>query len=317
MTDVKLALASDTPYLPHTMVAMLSVLENATRPVAVHILGDGLSDDAKKIVEEGCRRSRAADLVFHDIEDILPRERKLGYWARVILARLYIPDLIDGRVLYLDGDTYTFADISPLFEMDMGGNLLGCVRDFGQIIYFERETDNARLATKNCEKVMSPFPRHDYFNSGVLLFDCDAIRKNEAVLSHMTRVEELKNYNMPDQDHLNIVFKNKALLLHPSWNAFYGLTRHAVRLSKRVMPPEAVHGLRRPKIIHYVSGPKIWKPFDIQWLKKTSVMVKRFPRYLQYRFNERRLLAPYRAAMDHTACAASLPNGGAAFSSGD
>ena len=56
MPDAKIALTTNTPYLPHTMVAMLSVLENAKRPVSVHILGDELSAAARKVVEEGCRR---------------------------------------------------------------------------------------------------------------------------------------------------------------------------------------------------------------------------------------------------------------------
>ena len=52
MPDAKIALTTNTPYLPHTMVAMLSVLENAKRPVSMHILGDEFSA-ARKVVDEG------------------------------------------------------------------------------------------------------------------------------------------------------------------------------------------------------------------------------------------------------------------------
>ena len=269
--------------------------------MSVHVLGDELSAAAKRIIEEGCRRSGAADLVFHDLEEILPRQRLLGNWPRAILGRLWIPELIDGRVLYLDGDTCTFADISPLFEMDMGGSLLGCVRDFGKLDCFEREYK--REDTKYVEELMAPFPRHDYFNSGVLLFDCDGIRRNDEVRSRITRTENLETCFSPDQDHLNAVFKNKTLLLHPSWNSFYGLDRHAVRLCKRLLPPEEVHDFRSPRIIHYVDGPKPWSPFEIKWLPKTSIMVKRFPRFIEYKLNARRLLAPYKAAIDETVLA--------------
>ena len=298
MTDVKLALASDTPYLPHTMVAMLSVLKHATRPVQVHILGDAFSAEAKKVVEEGCRQGGAGDLVFHDLEGILPQIGRLrGHWPRTVLAPLYIPNLIDERALYLDGDTCAFADISPLFEMDLGENLIAAVRDFGVFLKFEKHSDIAMREAKNAERVMHPFPRHDYFNSGVILFDCDAIRQNDSILSSLTNFEEVENYVFPDQDHLNLIFRNRVSFLHPSWNAFYGLTRHALRVARRVVPPDAVHDLQKPKIIHYVDGPKPWVHFDIRWLPKTSVMVKRFPRYLQYRINERRFLSPHRAAI--------------------
>ena len=82
MTAVKLALAFDTPFLRQSMVAMLSVLKHASRQVSVHILGDKLSAAAKKVIEDGCRRNGAADLVFHDLEHVLenalPRERRLS-----------------------------------------------------------------------------------------------------------------------------------------------------------------------------------------------------------------------------------------------
>ena len=321
MTDVKLALASDTSYLPHTMVAMLSVLENATLPVAVHILGDEFSADAKKVVEEGCRRNGAADLVFHDLEDLLPSKQWKGTWPRTILARLHIPSLIDGRVLYLDADTCTFADISPLFKMDLGEDLIAAVRDFGVFLKFERHSEIAIRETKNAEKMMHPFPRHDYFSSGVVLFDCDRIRLDDGILSSLMDVENLKDSVFPDQDHMNLIFKNRVSFLHPSWNAFYGLTRHAVRVAKRVLPSDAVHDLQKPKIIHYVDGPKPWKPFDVRWLPKTHMMVKRFPRYLEYRLKEKRLLAPYRAAIDEAAGSAAIglapPHGGERAGSAD
>ena len=301
MTDVKIALATDTPYLRHTMVAMLSVLENAARPVSVHILGDEFSADAKKVVEEGCRRNGAADLVFHDLESLLPRERRLSEWTRTVLAPLHIPRLIDGRVLYLDGDTYTFTDISPLFEMDLGDNLIAAVRDMHVILKFEKHSDIAIRETKNVEKVMHPSPRYNYFNSGFVLFDCDAIRLDDSIASSLTNMEKIRDYIFPDQDHLNLIFKNKVSLLHPSWNSFYGMTRHAVRVAKRALPPDAVHDPQKPKIIHFVDGPKPWWPFELRWLPKTSMMLKRFPRYLEYRLNERRLLAPYRAAIEEAA----------------
>ena len=305
MPDAKIALTTNTPYLPHTMVAMLSVLENAKRPVSVHILGDELSDAAKKAIEDACKRNGAADLVFHDLEEILPRQRLLGNWSRVILGRLWIPELIDGRVLYLDGDTYTFADISPLFEMDMGGSLLGCVRDIGQLSYFDkhRKLEQKPESYRYIEDIMSPFPRNDYFNSGVLLFDCDGIRKNKEILSQITRIEKLENYSLPDQDHLNIVFKNRTLLLHPSWNSCYGLERRGVRISKNVLPPEEAHKLESPKIIHYVLGPKPFHAFEARWLLKTSVVFKRLRRFVEYRHNAKRLLAPYKAAIDEAVLA--------------
>ena len=72
------------------------------------------------------------------------------------------------------------------------------------------------------------------------------------------------------------------------------------------MPPETVHDLKPPRIIHYVDGPKPWAPFELKWLPKTSIMFKRFPRYAEYRRNAKRLLAPCRAAVDEAVSASYL-----------
>ena len=298
MTDVKIALALETSYLRHTMVAMLSVLRHATRPVRVYILGDSLSCEAKKVIEEGCRRSGAADLTFYDLEEILPSEHRLSsYWPRNILLRLHIPKLIDGRALYLDSDTCTFADISPLFEIDLGKNLIAASRDYIMLRAFNKHSKSRISGGERVRKMMRHFPGHTYFNSGVILFDCDGIRTDDGILSSLVNLAEAKNYDFPDMDHLNFVFKDRALMLHPQWNAFHGLMLSGVWLARNILPPEARHDLRKPKIIHYVGGPKPWEPYDIRWLQ-TKAMVKRLPRSLQYKFIERRLLAPHIAAID-------------------
>lgn len=101
MANVEIALNHQHTASAAHMVAMLSVLEHARQPVSVHILGGKLSAAAQKVIEDGCRRTSAADLVFHDLEDVVPGNHLVGNWARVILARPYIPEIIDERVLYL------------------------------------------------------------------------------------------------------------------------------------------------------------------------------------------------------------------------
>lgn len=145
--------------------------------------------------------------------------------------------------------------------------------------------------------MMRCFSRYDYFNSGVVLFDCDRIRMNDGIHSSLMNLKDVNNYDFPDQDHLNYVFKEKVQLLHPQWNSFYGRTVYLVWLARKILPPELVHDLRSPKVVHYLMAPKPWEPFDIRWLK-TSMMLKRVHRYFQYRCTERRLLAPLREEID-------------------
>lgn len=297
VTRVKIALASDTLYLRHAIVAMTSVLDKAVRGTTVHFLGDGLTIEAKKTVESACALHSAEELIFHDVAHVLPDRRNFGTRTRAALARLHIPRLVDGRVLYLDGDTLTRTDVSPLFDMNMDGNLVGAVRDFGVLNKSRKRNPDAVRETRQSRQLMDPLPLYNYFNSGVVLFDCDEIRRNEAAVAALMDIGEIEDTLYLDQDHLNSVMKGRVKHLHPSWNAFYGLGRHVRRVARDTMPRKLVHDLQESKIIHYVHGQKPMGRFDVRWLAKTSFVFRRLPQYIEYKRRTKYLTAPHEAAL--------------------
>ena len=113
-------------------------------------------------------------------------------WTYITLVRCvlskYFPE--ESRILWLDCDTIVVGDISELFTMDMGDN------------YFAGAQEHRK---------------GDYINTGVLLMNLDAIRRDEidnvlvCVLNH-------QKYELPDQDAINEIAKGRILFLDSKYN---------------------------------------------------------------------------------------------------
>ena len=297
MSGMQISLASDMGYLRPTLVAMASVIDRASRPVCVHLLGDALTDAALAAAEALCARRPGDRLVLHDVSDLLSELPRGGKWPRAALARLRAASLIEGRALHLDGDTMAFADVAPLFDLDLGGKAVAAVRDFDQLHWMSKRTPVGRRRLPVVAELMKPQPIHDYFNSGVLLMDTDAIRADAGLRQRVEDMRRASGMEYPDQDHLNMVFKGRTAFLDPSWNALYGRTRHAMRVAKAVLPAELVHDSATLRIAHYTHDPKPWTRIGLERFAKTSFVFKLLPHLARYRVNARRLLRPIEGAL--------------------
>ena len=65
------------------------------------------------------------------------------------------------------------------------------VRGFGVLNKSRKRNPDAERETRQLRQLMVPFLLCDYFNSSVILFDCDEIRQNEAVLAALTDIGEM------------------------------------------------------------------------------------------------------------------------------
>ena len=297
MRDVQISLTTDMGYLRPTLVAMASAIEKASRPVSVHLLGDGLADAAVEIAEAVCAETSGTTLVHHDLSNILPEALGSGRWPRTAMGRLRIPTLTQGRVLHLDGDTMTLADIAPLFDLDLHDNAVAAVRDYTPLYWILKKSPAQRSWLPDMTELMSPYPIHDYFNSGVLLMDADCIRSDGDLLGKFADTELVQRLQFPDQDLLNIALKGRTSFLHPRWNMFYGRTRHMNRVLRAALPRELVHGPLAPGIVHFAHDPKPFNPIERRHWRKTSFLFRFLPMLVRYRLNARRLLCPVEDAL--------------------
>lgn len=219
----------------------------------IHFLVDpGLSANPRTSLREMVER-QGGRISFWEI----PRERVAGLptmdrigvsmWYRILLPDL-LPEV--DRVLYLDVDTLVLDSLGPLWETDLGENYLGAVTN---VLEQHRIKHPVRLGLADPTQ---------YFNSGVLLMNLGAMRRDGcAETLHRFAIEHADKLLWPDQDALNLILGERRLPLHPRWN----LTNAALDFpwSAYVLGARELDEARRSPGVRHFEGPAGNKPWHL------------------------------------------------------
>ena len=286
---IQLALVTDMPFLRPTLVAMMSAIAHASRPVSVCLLGIDLSAHARRVIAAACGRFPGAELTFHDISERIAKIPFDGPLPKSAAGALLIPDLASGRILYVDSDTITCGDISALFDLDLRGNPIAAVRDYTILNDIRKNAAVGQDYFQVVERLMEPHPPIDNVNSGVVLMDCEAIRDGGEIANGMVGRARMETYGVEDQHVLNATFKGRITFLGPEWNCIWGRVLQGRRISRAVLPPGERPNWARPRIIHFKDGVKPWNVGDGSHARLSKWM--RFVA-LAYRLRARFLLRP-------------------------
>ncbi len=253
--------ACDENFVKYMMVTIRSVMEHASREYAyrIYVLNTGISSGRRSQVE--AMADSDFDIAFVDVSEKLQSMKdKLplrDYYSMTTYYRLFIAEMYPeyDKVIYLDSDVIVLEDISKLYRQDLSGYYVGAVGD--QLV---QQMD---VFGRYVEQVLG-VDRNQYFNAGVLLMNCQALRDTD----FFDRVVELvKTYTFivaQDQDYLNVICKDKVCLLPVAWN---------VEASSEITIPED-----EILLIHFNMTAKPWKYADCtlggyfwEYAKKTSV----------------------------------------------
>jgi lipopolysaccharide biosynthesis glycosyltransferase len=99
------------------------------------------------------------------------------------------------------------GDVRPLWELDLKGNILAAVS--------EGEAGELK------KKLLGLTDDAPYFNSGILVMDLEAMRAESSYAELMKNtVKYASRISWPDQDIINITFRNRILELELIWNCF-------------------------------------------------------------------------------------------------
>lgn len=251
MTSLSVAIACDSNYDMQAAAVLSSLAQHhAPGECTAYILHDGYTTAQRSRVESGCAGVRVEWL---DAIGKVPHGLKLpSHLPAAAVFRILLPELLPStcdRVIYLDSDVVVRAPLLGLWDQDLAGHPVGAVRGaghpwVGSISGFPwRELGLA--------------PTTPHFNSGVLLLDLDAWRRESLarwVLDCLAR----ERFGFGDQGALNVILANRWLPLLPTWNL---QTAHLVDASLAwvVEPSDALDdALRDPHIVHFVGR---WKPW--------------------------------------------------------
>lgn len=191
-----------------TMLNSVKVNKRPESSYVVHCVVDSLSRHFRNSLEK--LNSQGFDVLIH--EGAVSEFAELGlYHTALFPLNVYIrwgvyrmfPNL--DKLLYLDGDILVFDDLTPLWSVPLGDNLVAAVRDM------DGEVRGQRHESVGCRY---------YFNSGVLLMNLKQMRE-ENILPKLIQLRQSAplSWELPDQDPLNKVCDGRVTLLPPRYNA--------------------------------------------------------------------------------------------------
>lgn len=118
-----------------------------------------------------------------------------GYYTPTVYFRFFIPEIFAHyeKVLYLDSDLICLRDIADLYRVDIGGNLLGAVRDVEYARIYNENCEIKGYRVKDyCDDILKLKDYTHYFNSGVLGFNIKKCREFALTDKLLKRLAEVK-----------------------------------------------------------------------------------------------------------------------------
>ena len=211
--NIPIFLSSDNNYAPLVATTMASILSNTKSFIDFYVLDGGISpDNVEKIKSlKNTFDNFSIEFIKIDYEKYLKNFKEIGHWNKSVYARFLIPDLKTqiSKAIYLDVDIIATGDIANLYNEDLEEYALGAV--------CEQWAENGiNITHKERLQISEP---HNYFNSGVLILDCNKWRKNN-VLDSLSQIayDDADKIQMPDQDILNKYFDNNYKILPKKYN---------------------------------------------------------------------------------------------------
>ncbi|MDR2600752.1 MAG: glycosyltransferase family 8 protein [Oscillospiraceae bacterium] len=171
-----------------------------------------------------------------------------SYFSIETYFRLLIPELLPmlDKCLYLDVDVMLCTDLTSLWNIDIGNNLIAGVK--------EEKLDKKRFKTLEL-----PTP-DQYISAAVLIMNLKIIRDEKLTLRFLELVT--KGYKHVDQDVLNIVCYNRITFIPLKFNIPFDYVIVKNKLEKAYPLDDVEDALRNPVVIHYLIHLKPWKISD-------------------------------------------------------
>ncbi|HIZ78324.1 MAG TPA: glycosyltransferase family 8 protein [Candidatus Lachnoclostridium stercorigallinarum] len=267
METISILAALDENYLPQLQVMLTSMyLNNPGERADIYLLYSSIPEYKLAAVK------KQLDFMGYGFYPV-PVDRTLFDGAPVtkqypremyyrLLASRFLPEKLD-RVLYLDPDILIINPLRPLWELDLKGNLFGAAAHTG-ITELANRVNRVRLDSGS-----------DYYNSGVLLMDLSAGRREIRPEEIFRFVEEHgKELLLPDQDLLNAMYGRKILPLDDAmWNYDARNYNNYLLRSGGVCDLDWV--MEHTAVLHFCGKAKPWKP---GYVYRFGVLYKHYAR---------------------------------------
>lgn len=244
-SEIPIFFSTDDNYIPYLDVAVASLISNASKDknYRIIVLNTGLRpENISRLKMNECQ---GFVIEFVDISErvknIKAYFKNIYHFSIATYYRLFIASLFPQyeKILYLDCDLVVLGDISKLFAIDLGGNILAAAP--------EQYVQNTPEFRQYAELALGVNP-DKYVNAGVLVINLKEFRNNNVEDKF---VELITKYDFdlldPDQAYLNYLCQDKILMLPNGWN------KEPMNLSCE----------GEKNIVHYALYKKPWQYDDV------------------------------------------------------
>jgi lipopolysaccharide biosynthesis glycosyltransferase len=193
-------------------VVLTSVLvNNPFSRFVFHVLHRNISDENQALIRELETAYSNCEIAFHRIDEAVfakfPIPEQLEHITQEMYYRYILPNILseEDRTIYSDVDVLCVGDLRPLWNVKLNGNVIAAVSE-GEAGEFKKKLIG----------LDGPKP---YFYSGLLVMDLSAMREGDYARKLMeTTVTYSDKLSWPDQDAINITFRDRILQLGLEWD---------------------------------------------------------------------------------------------------
>ena len=258
--------ASDKNYLKYTIVSAISILSNASTGTKYRfiLLLNHTSTEYETTFRNALKDFSNWSLECYSVGDKFNNSYLcIKHITQATYYRLVLPELLPDcdKCLYLDGDTVICDDLTQLYTINMGNNLLAGVPAY------------AYLAKSDYHKERLEFNEDEtftYVNAGILVMNLAQMRKEKTSVLFDQLLD--KEFSSQDQDILNVACKNRIMTLPFLYNV---MTKYrswgAEKFKAYTSPKEILYARKHPVIIHYADRIKPWDDLNSsyaeEWIK--------------------------------------------------
>lgn len=230
------------------LVSILSLIKYNKEPLHIYILTINyedtvaFADKSAKFLDKIVKKVNSKSFVKKiDATDVfvknLPQKNMGSYFTPCSMLRLYadkISELPKDRILYLDYDVVCRGSLSEFYNMDLSGvEAAGVLDIYGKYFYHYN------------------FPKTDYMNSGVMLFNMEECKKS-GMFDKAVKLCQKRWMMLADQAALNKSIKKRKLL-----------PRKYNEQGERPKEDTVLH--------HFSNNFKFWPYFHVQKVKPFEV----------------------------------------------
>ncbi|NCE65306.1 DUF4422 domain-containing protein [Pseudoflavonifractor sp. 524-17] len=262
--NIPVVLSSSDYYVPYAAVTVLSTLQHASKQFNYDFifLYNSISNKNKELLRKIMDNYSNVSIRFFYITPLIKKYKFVAnnHVSDETFYRLFVQKIFKNykKIVYLDSDLLVKNDISALYKIDIGDNLIAATPDADWLGQYNGAIP---VVKPYCDKKLKLSNPYLYFQAGVLVFNIEEMRDtfgDDELAEFGSKCE----YMYVDQDVLNVKCQGRVYFLDIRWNIMSacggGRTQNIKTFTPLPIKEMYFKGREDPYIIHYAGYLKPW-----------------------------------------------------------